>query len=108
MAERRAWWMTWPGALGLGLAALLLGSAALVTGVAYLVIPPSTSAGVDFEIASPPVWKFVAFGVQALACLVLPVLTVAWARRRWLGYVLLGLALSAGLGVVGLVQLGIL
>lgn len=46
--------------------------------------------------------------VQVAAGLVLPVLTARWARKAWLGYVLLGLALCAGVGVVGLVQLGIL
>ncbi|NHB84807.1 hypothetical protein G7085_09885 [Tessaracoccus sp. HDW20] len=108
MAERRRWWTTWPGALTLGAAALLLGSAGTLTGLAYVVIPPVDSAGIDFEIAAPPLWKSIGFGVQALAGLVLPVLTVFWARRRWAGYVLLGLGLAAVSGVVGLTQLGIL
>jgi len=108
MAERRKWWTTWPGALALGGAALLLAAAGTLTGLAYVILAPADSAGIDFEIAAPPLWKSIAFGVQALAGLVLPVLTVLWARRRWAGYVLLGLGLAAVSGVVGLVQLGIL
>ncbi len=44
-------------------------------------------------------------GVAALA---LPVLTGRWARKRWAGYLLLGLGLSAFVGAVGLVMFGIL
>lgn len=46
--------------------------------------------------------------MQVLAAFALPVLTVFWSRKRWAGYVLLGLGLSMVVGVIGLVQLGIL
>lgn len=92
----------------MGMAAFLLGAAGLATGLLYVVIPPADSAGIDFEVQAQPAWRVVVALVQTSAGCLLPALTVYWARRRWAGYVLLGVGLSLGLGIVGLVQLGIL
>lgn len=105
---KRIWWGTWPGALFMGAAAFVLALAGFLTGVAFLVIPPIDSSGIDFEIEAPPIWVAVIYVVQVLAAVVLPALTVRWARKRWAGYVLLGLGLSMVIGVIGLFQLGIL
>ena len=106
--RRRVWWSTWPGVLGMGLLAFLVAAPGPLAGLAWLVLPDLDSSGLDVEIAAPSPWLTVFAVVQVAAGLVLPVLTARWARKAWLGYVLLGLALCAGVGVVGLVQLGIL
>lgn len=105
---KKIWWSTWPGSLLMGLVALVLAFAGFATGLAYLIIPPIDSAGIDFEIVAPPAWLAVVYLAQALAAVVIPGLTFFWARKRWAGYVLLGLGLSMLLGIVGLVQLGVL
>ena len=104
----RIWWATWPGALAMGFASFVLGSAGLATGLLYVIIAPADSTGIDFEVQAQPVWRLLVAVAQALAGVVLPVLTAFWSRKRWAGYVLVGLGLSVALGIVGLFQLGIL
>lgn len=106
--QRRVRWATWPGALGLGALALLMGGPGIVALTATAVLPADDSAGVDFAVSGPGWPVRVAALVVAVAALMLPVLTVRWARRKWAGYVLLGLGLSAVVGVVGLFLVGIL
>lgn len=50
----------------------------------------------------------IAAWVGLVALVALPVLTTVWARRVWLGYMLLGLVLSTVGGMAGLVWVGIL
>lgn len=105
----RPWWSTWPGALGAGLGSLLLGSAGSFGLLVYLLLPVDNQSGTDQLLSSvPATGSIVAAAAGALALLALPVLTTLWARRAWLGYVLLGLVLSAVGGVAGLVWIGIL
>lgn len=71
-------------------------------------LPFDDSAGLTFEVTGPDMtWRAIGAGV-AIASLALPVLTVRWARKKWLGYLLLGLGLSGVASVTGLVLLGVL
>lgn len=108
MARRRLWWATWPGAIGIGLLGLFLAAPGLLTGLAWLLLPGADSSGLDEEIVAPSPWLGVLAGLQVVASLLLPALSLRWAKKAWLGYLLLGLALCSALGVVGLVQMGVL
>lgn len=92
----------------MGCFAFLLGSAGTLTGAIGLLIPPPDDAGIDFEVQAQPVWLTVLWAAQVLAGLALPILTTYWSRKKWAGYVLLGLGLAGVLGIVGLFQSGIL
>ncbi|GAA4894215.1 hypothetical protein GCM10025789_09300 [Tessaracoccus lubricantis] len=105
--SRRIWWSTWPGALGLGLLSLLLVAPGTVAGLIVLLIPDTGGAGVDFSVDTVPLWQQVFAWVAIAAAVVLPFLTALWARRAWLGYVLLSLGLSLVVGVIGLGLFGI-
>src|SRR5699024_5883362 len=104
---KRIWWGTWPGALALGLLSLLLVLPGALAGLLTLLIPDTGGAGVDFAVEEAPLWHRV-FGIISLAAaVVLPFLTVRWARRTWLGYVLLALGLSFVFGAIGLGLFGV-
>lgn len=105
---RRIWWGTWPGALALGLLAVALLLPGAGAGLATLLIPDTGGAGTDRVVGGTPLWVriFGALGVASLV--VLPVLTVRWARKTWLGYVLLTLGLSLLVGAIGLGLFGII
>lgn len=105
---KRIWWATWPGALGMGLISFALAGIGMLTGAIGLLVPPPDQTGIDFEVQTQPLWMTLLWAAQVLAGVTLIVLTVVWARRKWAGYVLLGLGLSAVIGVVGLAQFGIL
>lgn len=102
------WWSTWPGALGLGLASALMVVAGSFTTIVYVLLTADVS-GTDKTATStgPNTAVRIVGGVLAIAMWALPVLTVVWARRKWLGYLLLGLALSVGCFVLGLGMMGI-
>lgn len=105
---RRIWWATWPGALVMGLCAALLASAGTAVGLIGLFVPVAGIQGTDQQAVAAPGWLFpLSLGLVA-AGVALPVLTALWARRRWAGFVLLGLGLSVVVGAVGLVQFGLL
>lgn len=106
--RRRTWWGTWPGALALGAASLALALPGVVTLIGTAFLPAEDSVGIDVEVSGPGVAVRVLSAVVGVAALVVPVLTVRWARKKWAGYVLLGLGLSAVAGAVGLGMLGIL
>lgn len=108
MAQRRPWWATWPGVIAMWLASALLAWPGLVSGLAAVVLPDLGSAGLDFEVEGPPAYTRVVGWVLLLGAVVLPLMTARWARKMWLGYLLLGLALCGLVGVVGLVQQGVL
>lgn len=105
---RRIWWATWPGALGMGLAAALLASAGIFTGLVGLTVPAASNAGTDLQPVDTPGWMVPVSIALVAGGVVLPVLTAWWAKRKWAGYLLLGLCLSALVGIVGLFQIGIL
>lgn len=106
--QRRTWWATWPGALALGAGSLLLALPGMVTLIGTALLPAADSAGIDVEVAGPGIVVRILAVLGGVAALAMPFLTVRWARRKWAGYVLLGLALSALAGAVGLGMLGIL
>lgn len=105
---RRIWWATWPGALVMGLVAAVLASAGTAVGLVGLFVPVAGIEGTDQQAVAAPGWLFPLSLSLSLAGVVLPLLTLWWARRRWAGFVLLGLCLSAVVGAVGLVQFGLL
>ncbi len=108
-APRRPWWATWPGALGCGVASLVLGGAGTISLLVYVALPVDNIAGTDIVTdTAPSTVSMVVALIGAVVLLALPVLTTVWARRIWLGYMLLGLTLSAVGGIAGLVWMGIL
>lgn len=88
--------------------AALLAWPALVSGLAAALLPDLGGSGLDFDPEPVPAGARVLGWVLAISWAVFPLLTALWARRVWLGYLLLGLALCAVTGGVGLVQQGIL
>ncbi|WP_040283757.1 hypothetical protein [Tessaracoccus massiliensis] len=108
MAAQKIWWGTWPGALALGLLSLLLALPGALAGLIVLTIPDTGGAGVDFQVDDIPLWHRIFAVIALVAVVVLPILTTRWARKAWLGYVLLGSALSFLVGAVGLGLFGIL
>ncbi len=108
-SARRVWWSTWPGALALGLVSLMM--VALTAAGLFLValLPPPDGSGTDVEVASgPSAVRRLAWIVIGVACLALPAAVVVLARRAWLGWTLVVLALSALVLAAGLWTLGIL
>lgn len=105
--SQKIWWGQWPGALGLGLASALLASAGFITGLFGLLVPDTRNVGTDRQAPEIPWWLLPLSLTLVAAAVALPVLTTLWARRRWAGFVLLGLGLSSVVGFVGLVQVGI-
>lgn len=92
----------------MGVLALLVASPALLAGQWAFALVGDDSAGLDHEVAAPGPWPQVLGWVLLTLPLTVAVLTGRWARKKWLGYLLLGLTLSAVLGVTGLVLMGFL
>ncbi len=107
MAARK-FWTTWPGAVVMGLIALAVSLPGVTVALAWLLLPNNDSSGIDFQIAPPSAASMVGAGALVVTALTLAALTVYWARRRWAGYVLLGIVASFAIGVVGLFLWGIL
>lgn len=105
---KRIWWGTWPGAIAMALLALILVLPGAAAGLVALLIPDTGSAGTDRAIGTTPVWVRV-FGALAVSSAVaLPLLVLRWARKTWLGYLLLGLGLSLLIGAIGLGLFGVI
>jgi hypothetical protein len=92
----------------MGLVSLAVALPGVTAALAWVLLPSYDSSGIDFEIAPPSSGPMVAAALLALGSLALVGLTVYWARRRWAGYVLLGIVASFVIGVVGLFLWGIL
>lgn len=104
----RRWWTSWPGALALGSASLLAVAPGVLALAGTALLPAADTVGVDTVSRGPGTGvRWLAAGI-AVGALALPIFTVRWARRRWDGYVLLGLGLSLLVGAVGLGMVGIL
>lgn len=108
MGRKQLWWATWPGALGFGLASLLLVAPAVFSAIVYLSLSTDDSAGLDYQVQGPGLVPRVLALLFAVGSAALPVLTVRWARKRWAGYLLLGMGLSVAALIVSLFLLGIL
>ena len=106
--RRDPWWSTWPGAVGMALIAFLIAAPGLLAAQLALALRAEDSAGLDHEVTGPGLWPRVLALALIVAALAFPILTGRWGRKKWLGYLLLGLALSAVVGVVGLTLLGVL
>lgn len=105
----RSWWATWPGALALGLVSLPMVITTAVSLLLISVLAPTGASGTDLtEVSSPSLaWRII-WAVVGVACLALPVAVVVTARRQWLGWLLVMLALSTFALAAGLWALGIL
>ena len=106
--RRKLWWATWPGALGFGAASLLLVLPALFAAVVFVSLSGDDSAGLDFQVEGPGAVSRILAVLLFIGAATLPVLTARWARKRWAGYLLLGVGLSAVAFIVGLIMLGVL
>ncbi|MEO7587076.1 MAG: hypothetical protein ABIS84_03505 [Arachnia sp.] len=108
MANRRIWWATWPGALGVGLLSLLMVLAGAVPLALFALLATSDPSGTDATVVEAPgIGLRVLWMVLAVVSLVLPVVVVVLARRRWLGWMLAalvgsGAVLASGLGMMGI------
>lgn len=106
--DRRIWWATWPGALAMGVVSLAM---VVLTGVGLLLTALLTlpASGTDLTTVETPAvaWR-VAWAVAGAACFALPIAAVVVARRRWLGWLLVILAVSVFVLAAGLWALGIL
>ncbi|MBK7822350.1 MAG: hypothetical protein IPJ61_15140 [Tessaracoccus sp.] len=108
MNAQRRFWTTWPGAVVMGLVSLAVALPGVLAAVLWLLVPHHDPSGIDFQPTAPsPVWSVIAVVVPILV-LTLAALTVYWARRRWAGYVLLGVTANLVVGFVGLFVWGIL
>lgn len=105
---RSIWWATWPGALGLGLVSFVLVQVGVVPAALFAVMTPDPSSGTDMTIEAPSSAPRIISAVAALVFLALPVLTVIFARRKWLGWLLVALAASFAVMCWGLFQLNVL
>ncbi|MFV0429934.1 MAG: hypothetical protein ACK5KO_10980 [Arachnia sp.] len=106
--QRRIWWATWPGALGLGLVSMVLAGIPAAMFVYYALSAVASTAGTDaVAVEAPSVLVRLSYAVAGVIMAALPVLTVILARRRWLGYLLLALAASLVATMAGLANLGI-
>ena len=108
MTARQKFWTTWPGAVVMGLIALVVALPGAAAALAWLLLPSYDSSAIDFVIAPPSTVSMVLAALVLVASLALVVLTVYWARRRWAGYVLLGIVANFVVGVGGLFLWGIL
>lgn len=108
MGKRRPlWWAGWPGALGFGLGSLLLVAPAIFSGIVFLTLGDEGS-GTDVVVEGPGVFPRILALLLVVVSVALPPLTVRWARKRWAGYLLLGICLSFACCLTGLILLGIL
>lgn len=92
----------------MGLVGFVLAVPGALAGIVWLLIPNYDSSGLDFEVVGPSLWQQLLAGGLPVATLVLFVLTIYWARKKWAGYLILGLGLSLVVGIVGLVFTGVI
>lgn len=105
---RRIWWSTWPAAIGMGLVSLaMVAFTAVGLFLTALLTPPAS--GTDLTTVDTPAtaWRVV-WAIAGAACLALPIAAIVAARRRWLGWLLVVLGISAFVLAAGLWALGIL
>lgn len=107
--QPRPWWSTWWAVVAwFVLAALAVFPAVLGWGL-YALYPIENQAGTDMTVdPGPDPWLrwLAAFG--ALATMTLPLFVARWARKAWLGFLLLGALVSVVVLAVGLWLFGIL
>ncbi|TRY18147.1 hypothetical protein FOJ82_08825 [Tessaracoccus rhinocerotis] len=108
---RETWWSQWPVAILVGLGALSM----VLTGVLPLLVfallagPGNLSSGTDLAPeAGPGIGIRIAYVALGIALLAIPAFVVWSARRRLLGFLLLGLIAAVLVMCWGLAMLGIL
>ncbi|MCC2594146.1 hypothetical protein LKO27_12085 [Tessaracoccus sp. OS52] len=108
--DHRPWWSQWPAALLLGLGSFTM----VLTGViplflfALLTGPDTRPSGTEYDFeAGPGIGLRIAYVALCLAFLTFPVITVRFARRRLLGFLLLALIASSAVMLWGLAMFGI-
>lgn len=109
MSRRRIWWATWPGALALGALSLVLAGVTAVPLLATALMTSTDVAGTNLTASGGAGlgWR-IAYVVLGIAIFVVPVAVVVVARKQWLGWVLVLLAVSAVILGTGLWTLGII
>lgn len=109
--RKEAWWQQWPVAILVGLGALsmvMTGSLPLLV-YALLAGPGNVSSGTDLAPESGPgIGIRILYIGLSLVFLAVPAFVVWSARRRLLGFLLLGLIAAFLIMCWGLVMLGIL
>lgn len=108
--EPNPWWSTWPGALGLGVISLLLVAFPAWTFAVYATVLSETLPDPDqgiIDVRPPLVLRILAL-IWVAVILALPVFTVRWARKKWLGWLLVGVGGSVVAFSTVLFALGIL
>lgn len=106
--SRPLWWASWPGALLFGAISLLLALPAIIASVLFVSLRDDDSAGLDYAVEGPGLLPRILAVVLGVVSLALPAFTVRWARKKWAGYLLLGVSLSAVTFFIGLFMLGVL
>jgi hypothetical protein len=108
-SQTRPWWATWWAVAAWFVLAALAVLPAVFGWLLYAFYPIENQAGIDMRVDSgPPAALRWAAAVAALAFAALPVLVARWARKAWLGYLLLGALLCIVVLAVGLWMFGIL
>lgn len=97
------WWSTWLGVAGVGLVtlAMVAPGSAIVVLYALITGPESFAADAQLTGAPGPLARL-GYVLLGVVFLVLPVLAMNFARRRWLGYLLLSLGIAAVVCLWGL------
>lgn len=106
--SKSPWWATWLGAIGLGFASFVLVQVGFIPAALFAVLSATDASGTDMTVESLSNTPRVLSALLALSFLVLPVLTVYFARKKWLGWLLVALGASFLVMCFGLVQLGVL
>lgn len=106
---RVIWWSTWPGALALGLVALAMVIFTAGGLILLALLSPPDSSGLEGAVESgPPIAVRLLWMVLGVAGLALPPVVVVMARRAWLGWTLVVLAICVFVMAAGLLMLGVL
>lgn len=98
----RPWWATW-WAVAVWLVASIFAVLPAVVGWGlWAWFPVETISGTDIsaDIKTPAAWSRVLAAIAAGLAIALPFLTARWARKIWLGYLLLA-------GIINVIVLGI-
>lgn len=109
-ADPTPWWTTWPGAVVLALISLTLVIPPAVVFTIYATLPSTAGEGTDTVVTGvgPSRVLRVMAGLWVVAVLSLPLLTLRWCRKKWAGWMLVGMMASVVAFISALFPLGIL
>ena len=108
-APPRVWWSTWVAVAAWALLALLAVVPALLGWGITAFYTFDNAAGTDMTVDSghTPAWLQVLCVVAMAGALSLPVFVSRWARKHWLGWFLVGWAITGVVLIVGLAMFNI-